>query len=99
MLEIASFAAVQGPSGFSLALMITASGGSTPIDWDASFAFARSASVRIGIAAAAAVAQRNERRPMRGAVVSLIMKSPLMPQPRGRAPRPLPHERQFGRRK
>ena len=77
---IASQAALQGPSGFSLALMITASGGSTPIIWEAILAWASSASPRIGTAAATAVANRNERRPIRGwsVAVSLSVRTSLI---------------------
>src|SRR5437588_2259462 len=46
--------------------MITASGGSTPMLWEASLAWARVASLTMGAAAAAkAAARRNERRGIR----------------------------------
>src|SRR4051794_39365183 len=77
---MASQAALDGPSGFSLALISTAPGGGALGLWPCRAmpeggaapvwgelvwaAWARWASVRIGVAAARAAALRNDRRPM-----------------------------------
>src|ERR1700756_3365281 len=64
MLAMASHAALDGPRGFSLALMMTASGGSVPRPCERSLAWAMVASVRIGAAVATAALSMNARRPI-----------------------------------
>src|SRR5580658_949204 len=62
---MASQAPLDGPRGFSLALMITASGGRSPKKLWRAAALASVASVMIGTAVTSAADHKNERRPIR----------------------------------
>src|SRR5579859_590131 len=77
MLLTASHATPHGPSGFSLALMTTASFGK---GWDSAFASIGSVTMRMPAAATAAAAEtcRNERRERRERSLTMDMSLYLL---------------------